>query len=99
MSNCEPQTKSFTVEAKEYPRQRSVIIPPLNFNGDTKESPRRRTITTMSSGRKIDSGEIIPPGSLILRPHTPPADDNPCDILNEKISHDIEKRRSGQTKF
>ena len=105
MASCKAQTKSesvtvqsqsFNTEMKKIPRRRSVIIPSLNLNGDTRESPRRRIITSPHSARNIIYDEIIPLGSMVLTPHTPPGDDNPCDILNDKILQNIKKRRSGQ---
>lgn len=64
-------------------RRRKIIIPPLNLNEETKESPRLRT---------MECEEIIQPGSLVLTPHTPPCDESPRDILNDKISKIIEKK-------
>jgi len=78
-------------------KNKSIIIPPLEFNNEQAESPRRRTITSPHSARKETSTENsneIPEGSLVLTPHTPPSDDNPRNILNDKISQNIERRRS-----
>lgn len=89
------QSQGHNTETKESTRRKPVIIPPLNLNSDLKESPRKRTITSPHSARNLNSEEVIPPGSLVLTPHTPPGDDNPCEILNDKISQDIEKKLSG----
>lgn len=60
------------------PRRNSIIIPPIEASdgftrGKSIMSPR--IITGM-----ID----IPDGALILRPDTPPGENNPRDILNAK---------------
>lgn len=85
----------FNPKIKEYPKRISVIIPPLNLNDGTFIFPARKVVSPHS--RKMFPDEIIPPGSLVLTPHTPRGDENPCDILIEKISQDIKKRQIEQS--
>ena len=84
MTGCETREERIgTVQSatKEYRRKRSVVIPPLMFNGSTEE-PQGGTGVTRN----------IPPGSIVLAPHTPTGDDNPCDILNQKLSDDVKRK-------